>query len=91
MAIRRIDVGWAMEAGLCILLMAIMFDRFSASFNNASKLALSKDRVRFHLLPQNWDQSFVALFIEKVIRQVHRATSTFFLYFTLVLSEFLKH
>ena len=36
LAIRRIDVGWAMEAGLCIFLMAIMFDRFSASFNKAS-------------------------------------------------------
>ena len=28
-AIRRLDVGWAMEGGLCILFMAIMFDRFS--------------------------------------------------------------
>ena len=28
LAIRNLDVGWAMEGGLCILFMAIMFDRF---------------------------------------------------------------
>ena len=32
-AIRRLDVGWAMEGGLCILFMAIMFDRFSSAFS----------------------------------------------------------
>ncbi len=90
LAIRRIDVGWAMEAGLCILLMAIMFDRFSASFNKVSTPALSKDRVRFHLLPQNWDQYFIALSIEKVISQLHKAVSKFFAYFTLVFSGILK-
>ena len=26
LAIRNLDVGWAMEGGLCILFMAIMFD-----------------------------------------------------------------
>ena len=33
LAIRNLDVGWAMEGGLCILFMAIMFDRFSMSFS----------------------------------------------------------
>ena len=33
LAIRNLDVGWAMEGGLCILFMAIMFDRFSMAFS----------------------------------------------------------
>jgi glycine betaine/proline transport system permease protein len=33
LAIRNLDVGWAMEGGLCILFMAILFDRFSMSFS----------------------------------------------------------
>ena len=32
-AIRKLDVGWAMEGGLCILFMAIMFDRISSAIS----------------------------------------------------------
>ena len=58
-AIRRLDVGWAMEGGLCILFMAIMFDRFSkACSNKEDKLPLNVKK--FHLLPQNLEKYKIA-------------------------------
>ena len=46
-AIRRLDVGWAMEGGLCILFMAIMFDRFSMAFSK-NKESLPSDVQKFY-------------------------------------------
>ena len=62
-AIRRLDVGWAMEGGLCILFMAIMFDRFSkACSNKEDKLPLNVKK--FHLLPQNLEKYKIARILE---------------------------
>ena len=62
-AIRRLDVGWAMEGGLCILLIAIMFDRFSkACSNKEDKLPLNVKK--FHLLPQNLEKYKIARILE---------------------------
>jgi len=67
LAIRNLDVGWAIEGGLCILFMAIMFDRFS--------LAISKDPVtlppnvqKFYLLPQGWARYKLARILEKPLQ-----------------------
>ncbi len=63
-AIRRLDVGWAMEGGLCILFMAIMFDRFSMSFSKSVE-KLPSDVQKFYLLPQSWEKYSIARILEK--------------------------
>ena len=63
-AIRRLDVGWAMEGGLCILFMAIMFDRFSMSFSKTEQ-SLPSNVQKFYLLPQSWEKYLIARVIEK--------------------------
>ena len=64
LAIRNLDVGWAMEGGLCILLMAIMFDRFSMSFSKPVD-PIPLDVQKFYLLPQNWEKYQIARIFEK--------------------------
>ena len=64
LAIRNLDVGWAMEGGLCILFMAIMFDRFSMSFSKSAD-PLPLDVQKFYLLPQNWEKYQIAKIFEK--------------------------
>ena len=62
-AIRRLDVGWAMEGGLCILFMAIMFDRFSKACSNKED-KLPSNVKKFHLLPQNLEKYKIARILE---------------------------
>ena len=64
LAIRNLDVGWAMEGGLCILFMAIMFDRFSMSFSKPDD-PLPLDVQKFYLLPQSWEKYKIARIFEK--------------------------
>ncbi len=64
LAIRNLDVGWAMEGGLCILFMAIMFDRFSMSFSKEEE-RLPLDVQKFYLLPQSWEKFQIARVFEK--------------------------
>ncbi len=64
LAIRNLDVGWAMEGGLCILFMAIMFDRFGLALSN-TKETLPSDVQKFYLLPQSWEKYTIAKIIEK--------------------------
>ena len=63
-AIRKLDVGWAMEGGLCILFMAIMLDRFSMSFSKTDT-PLPQNVQKFYLLPQNWEKYQIARILEK--------------------------
>jgi glycine betaine/proline transport system permease protein len=69
LAIRNLDVGWAMEGGLCILFMAIMFDRFSMSFSKQID-PLPSDVQKFYLLPQNWEKYQIARIVEKPLSLV---------------------
>ncbi len=64
LAIRNLDVGWAMEGGLCILFMAIMFDRFSSAFSKTPK-TLPTNIQKFYLLPQSWEKFQLARILEK--------------------------
>ena len=64
LAIRNLDVGWAMEGGLCILFMAIMFDRFGLALSK-TKETLPSDVQKFYLLPQSWEKYTIAKIIEK--------------------------
>ena len=96
-AIRRLDVGWAMEGGLCILFMAIMFDRFSLAFSKDVE-RLPSDVQRFYLLPQSWEKYQIAKILEmplsfgnkilKIICQI--VTSAIATVFRLLVSIFNK-
>ena len=69
-AIRKLDVGYAMEGGLCVLLMAIMFDRFGKALNKEEK-TLPTDSQKFYLLPQEWEIYNFAKIIEKPLSILH--------------------
>tara|TARA_B100000902_G_scaffold138607_1_gene136750 strand:- start:308 stop:2428 length:2121 start_codon:yes stop_codon:yes gene_type:complete len=69
-AIRKLDVGAAMEGGLCVLLMAIMFDRFSKAFSR-EPITLPAESQKFYLLPQTWDIYPIAKIFEKPIHYIH--------------------
>jgi len=66
-AIYRLKVGWALEGGLCIVLMAIIFDRISNALSNTEVVIKPSQGQKFYLLPQQWDRSSPAIIIEKVI------------------------
>ena len=70
LAIRNLDVGWAMEGGLCILFMAIMFDRFSMAFSKPAEV-LPKDAQKFFLLPQSLEKYQIARILEKPLSILH--------------------
>ncbi|MDC3158600.1 ABC transporter permease subunit, partial [Candidatus Pelagibacter sp.] len=70
LAIRNLDVGWAMEGGLCILFMAILFDRFSMSFSKQEE-TLPSDVQKFYLLPQTWEKYQIARVLEKPLTLIH--------------------
>ena len=69
-AIRKLDVGVAMEGGLCVLLMAIMFDRFGKAVSSET-VTLPLDSQKFYLLPQTWDIYPLARIIEKPLEYIH--------------------
>ena len=69
-SIRKLDVGAGMEGGLCVLFMAIMFDRFSKAFSKES-VTLPADSQKFYLLPQTWDIYPIARLIEKPLTYIH--------------------
>ena len=81
-AIRKLDVGWAMEGGLCVLLMAIMFDRFGKALSK-EKTTLPADSQRFYLLPQNWEIYPIARIIERPLGYMHFC-------FVLIFSSFFR-
>ena len=79
LVIRNLDVGWAMEGGLCILFMAIMFDRFSMSlvrslrdflpmFKNFSYyLKVGKNTLLLNLeKPLSYSHFVINLFVKKL-------------------------
>ena len=90
LAIRNLDVGWAMEGGLCILFMAIMFDRFSMSLTKQKDI-LPSDVQPFYLLPQSWEKFQVARLIEKPILYLHFAINLICKSVTNLLATFVKY
>ena len=69
-AIRKLDVGAGMEGGLCVLLMAIMFDRFGKAVSRET-VTLPADSQKFYILPQNWDIYPLARLFEKPFTYIH--------------------
>ena len=90
LAIRNLDVGWAMEGGLCILFMAIMFDRFSMSLTKQKDI-LPSDVQPFYLLPQSWEKFQVARLIEKPILYLHFAINLICKSVTNSIANFVKY
>ena len=90
LAIRNLDVGWAMEGGLCILFMAIMFDRFSMSLTKQKDI-LPSDVQPFYLLPQSWEKFQVARLIEKPILYLHFAINLICKSVTKLIATFVKY
>ena len=90
LAIRNLDVGWAMEGGLCILFMAIMFDRFSMSLTKQKDI-LPSDVQPFYLLPQSWEKFQVARLIEKPILYLHFAINLICKSVTNLIANFVKY
>ncbi len=70
-ALRQLNVGWSLEAGLCIVFMAIIFDRMSAAVGaeNAAPQIGSND-IRFRLLPQKFSHNAVARAFEGALDRV---------------------
>lgn len=68
-ALTRLKVGWAFEGGVCIVFMAIIFDRLSYAISgvSASHSINPKHKKLFHLLPQKWDENRLAQAVEAPI------------------------
>jgi glycine betaine/proline transport system permease protein len=83
-AITRLKVGWSLEAGSCIVLMAIIFDRFSIALGDTKLKLKPSQGQRFYLLPQQWDRNPMAIFIETIISTVWQSIAFLFTLFTRV-------
>ena len=73
-AISRLKVGHSFEGGLCIVFMAIIFDRLSAAMNRDRARSLPADTLEFRLLPQRWDANPAARMVETGIDRTWNAT-----------------
>ncbi len=74
-AIYKLKVGWALEAGLCIVFMAIIFDRLSLALAAPKRGEYKGDRILFRLLPQSWQYNPLALGVETFINAIWYAVS----------------
>ena len=67
-ALVKLKVGWAFEAGICIVFLAIIFDRLTYAISGQAKTATHfGSGPQFRLLPQSWDESPLAIAVEKPI------------------------
>ena len=69
-ALRRIKVGWALEGGLCIVFMAILFDRLGYAISQARE---PRAASRFRLLPARYEHQPLARAVERAIGFVYAA------------------
>lgn len=76
-ALTKLKVGWAFEAGLCIVLMAVLFDRLTLAMGQPRAHQNLADPA-FRLLPQSWRRIALARAIETVIDRIWQIASNFF-------------
>ena len=69
-SIKKLQVGAALEGGICVLLMAVMFDRFGKAASRET-VTLPADSQKFYLLPQTWEIYSLARQIEKPLHYIH--------------------
>ena len=76
-ALIKLKVGWALEGGLCIVFMAIIFDRLSLAMSRPAQSGLQQDpsRMSFRLLPQKWVHFAPARLVESAIDMVWQAVA----------------
>ena len=77
-AISKLKVGWSLEGGLCIVFMAILFDRLSLAMGRSKGKTLPVNSIPFHLLPQSWDVHPWAVAVERIIGVFWNATASLF-------------
>ena len=68
-ALKRLKVGWSVEGGLCIVFMAIIFDRLSLAMSHPKESDMLKDNteMKFRLLPQRLARNKIAIAFEQLI------------------------
>ena len=90
-ALVRLKVGWAFEGGICIVFVAIIFDRLSYAISGVSKSATHQGTgPQFHLLPQSWDEKPLAVAIEKPIGLIWNAVGSAGVKFTNAVSSLIR-
>ncbi len=76
-AIVKLKVGWSLEGGLCIVAMAIIFDRLSQAMSAPPETPkLNRGEMLFRLLPQSWEPFAPARWIEQAINVVWVGVAT---------------
>ena len=77
-ALRKLKVGWSFEAGLCIVFMAIMFDRLSLAMSKPRESGAMDDKTEmtFRLLPQKWSRNPAAMAVEQAIEWIWNLVGT---------------
>ncbi len=76
-AIYKLKVGWSLEAGMCIVFMAIVLDRLSTAMGKPRNPPPPANTMPFRLFPQNWDKKGWACQAERAIGLVWNAVSGF--------------
>lgn len=77
-ALRRLQVGQAVEAGLAIVVMAILLDRLSHALSQYDPSEPPGRRGHgFRLFPQKWQGVFLFDFLEAVLDRLYTAGSHF--------------
>jgi len=76
-ALRKLKVGWSLEGGLCIVFMAIIFDRVTLAMSAPPSSGILKGRKTrvFRLLPQQWVHNSAAILIENLLEAVWQAVA----------------
>lgn len=69
--LRKLHVGEALEAGLAIVMLAILLDRVSFAFSQAGQHQ-PRQQNTFHLLPPAWERFSLAWAVEKRIAWLYR-------------------
>jgi len=79
-AIRRLKVGWSLEAGLSIVFMAIILDRVTLAMSkpSGSGATVGSKTRRFRLLPQAWVHQRAAIWIENGVEVIWHVVAVVF-------------
>ena len=76
-ALRRLNIGWGIEAGLSIVFMAIMFDRISGAIGSNKHRDTTVQEDRFRLLPARLANTPWAQRFERMLDCVFRVLAGF--------------
>ncbi|MEM6663438.1 MAG: ABC transporter permease subunit [Pseudomonadota bacterium] len=75
-AITKLKVGWSLEGGLCIVTMAIVFDRLSQAMSKPPEtIKLAPGEMLFRLLPQSWEKFAPCRWVESGIDLIWQGTA----------------